>query len=221
MERIIRVTGKGNISVRPDTTRVLITLSEVFPSYEKAVEGSTEEKKHLTDDLGKLGFEKSDLKTTNFSVDPEYENYKDKDDCWKNRLVGYRYRHNIKLEFPIDNALLGKVFYTLAHCKSAPEFQVQYTIADPEPVKNKLLSKAVEDAKEKAAVIAEAAGVQLKEIVTIDYSWKELELISRTCDNRPLAGAMLKSSRMDSYDVDIEADDIQTSDTVTIVWAIA
>ena len=221
MERMIKVTGKGSISVRPDTTRVMITLNEVFPSYEKTVEESTKRKTALTKDLEGLGFEKSDLKTMDFNVDPEYESYQDKEGIWQRKLVGFRYYHTMKLEFPIDNELLGKLFYVLAHCPGTPEFRVMYLLADPEPVKNQLLGKAVADAKEKAAILADAAGVCLGEIVTIDYSWGEVEFVSREYDFRMENAALKSSVDGDSYDIDIESDDIRTSDTVTVVWGIS
>ncbi len=37
--------------------------------------------------------------------------------------------------------------------------------------KSELLGKAVTDAKEKASVLTQAAGVTLKDIQSIDYSW--------------------------------------------------
>ena len=221
MERMIKVTGKGSISVRPDTTRVMITLNEVFPSYEKTVEESTKRKTALTKDLEGLGFAKGDLKTMDFNVDPEYESYQDKKGIWQRKLVGFRYYHTMKLEFPIDNEMLGKLFSVLAHCPGTPEFRVMYLLADPEQVKNQLLGKAVADAKEKAAILAEAAGVQLGEIVTIDYSWGEVEFVSREYDFRMENAALKSSVDGDSYDVDIESDDIRTSDTVTVVWGIS
>lgn len=220
MERTIRVKGTGSISVRPDTTRMRITLNEVLSSYEKAVEESTKKKKALTKKLEPLGFAGSDLKTLDFRIDPEYESYQEKG-CWYQKLIGYRYLHEMKLEFPVDNALLGKLFYALAHCQGEPEFRIQYTIADPEPVKNQLLAKAVADAKAKASILAGAAGVQLKDLLTIDYSWGEIELVSRMYDYGDVGKGLVKSATNGSCDIDIEADDIQTSDTVTVVWGIA
>lgn len=220
MERTIKVTGKGNISVRPDTTRMRITLSEVFSSYEKTVEESAKKKKGLTKGLGKLGFDKSELKTLDFRINPEYESYQEKG-VWNRRLTGYRYTHSMKLEFPIDNEMLGRVFSTLAKSPGAPEFQVQYTIADPVPVKNELLAKAVDDAGKKAAIIAGAAGVTLKDIVTLDYSWGEVELVSRMYDYGVVNGEEEYDSECEKIELDVEPDDIRTSDTVTVVWEIA
>lgn len=44
MERMIRVTGKGKISVAPDMIRLLITQSSVERSYEGAIRESADRK---------------------------------------------------------------------------------------------------------------------------------------------------------------------------------
>ena len=97
-----------------------------------------------------------------------------------------------------------------------------YFVKDPEASKNELLGKAVSDAKEKASVLTSAAGVSLKDIQSIDYSWGEInfeyypmnkELLMEDCMCEPCeAGG--------SYDVNMEPDDIEVSDTVTVIWEL-
>ena len=103
-----------------------------------------------------------------------------------------------------------------------PEFRLSYTVKDPEAAKNELLGRAVADAGEKASVLTKAAGVALKEIQSIDYSWGQIDfeiqpmnrmLMAEDCCAAPSAGP--------SYDLDIEPDDIEVSDTVTVIWEIA
>lgn len=220
MDRTIKVTGKAKLAVRPDTVRVTILMSEVFKKYEEAVQESAEKKNILTESLKELGFEKKDLKTTLFSTEPEYESYQSRNGNWKNRLKGYRYTHNMKLEFSIDNARLGRVFHKLANCPGAPQFRVQYIVNDPEPAKNRLLSKAVNDSREKAGILADAAGVKLGEIVLIDYSWGEIELKSKVFAPMMFEKNSLLADADESYEMDIEADDINIEDSVTVVWQI-
>lgn len=140
------------------------------------------------------------------------------DDVYKQRLIGYRYTHSTKIEFDSDNERLGKILYALAHSSLEPKFRLSYTVKDPEAVKNNLLSRAVKDAKEKAKILTAAADVELGEILSIDYSWREI-----TFEEHPLQlieDKMLCSEPMASYNLDIEPDDISASDTVTIIWKI-
>ena len=140
--------------------------------------------------------------------------------AYRQRLVGYRYRHTMKVEFDSDNDRLGKVLYALANSELQPEFNISYTVKDREAAKNELLGKAVADAKEKAAVLTQAAGVILKDIQTIDYSWGELNMETRPMNRMLAAKAVSADSAEESYAIDMEPDDISVSDTVTVVWEI-
>lgn len=178
MKRLIKVTGKGKLSVKPDTIRLSLNLEDVQESYQETLEQSAIQVELLKDCFEKLGFKRTDLKTVSFHIDTEYESYRDKNNNWKQEFVGYKFMHALKIEFEADNKRLGQVLYALAHCKTTPEIRINYTIKDKESAKNELLANAVADSKEKAKVLANAAGVELGEIVTIDYSWGEINFVS-------------------------------------------
>lgn len=57
MERTIRVTGKGKISVKPDTIRLIMTVEGANKVYDKAVKESAEKTEKIKD-----MFENLDLK---------------------------------------------------------------------------------------------------------------------------------------------------------------
>lgn len=217
--RTIRVMGKGMIRLKPDLTKLMITLEGVYKEYSESVEHSSKDTESLKELLSGFGFEKSDLKTIRFDVNPEYESYEEKN-VYKERLVGYKYTHTMKVEFDPDNERLGKILYALAYSELHPTFSISYTVKDPEAAKNELLGKAVKDAKEKAAVLAAASDVTLKEIQRIDYSWGDMDFEVRPM-NGMVMDRMLKTVGAGSFDMDIEPDDIEVSDTVTIVWEIA
>lgn len=216
--RTIRVTGKGKIKVKPDMTRLTITLEGTFKDYAETLSRSSKDTESLKDLMCEFGFERSDLKTLSFSVDTEYESYREKD-IYKNRFVGYKFVHILKLEFESDNERLGKIVYALANSDIHPEFRISYTVKDPEAAKNELLGKAVKDAKAKAIVLSAASEVSLKDIQSIDYSWGEINF-----DVSPMRDSMILESRCittsESYDMDIEPDDIEVADTVTVIWEI-
>ena len=217
--RTIRVTGKGQIKVRPDTTRIIMSLEGLYKDYNETLRLSSQDTETLKDILSGFGFEKSDLKTLNFSVDTEYESYKDRDGSYKQRFTGYRYRHMLKVEFDSDNERLGKILYALANGNVRPEFRISYTVKDPEATKNMLLGKAVKDAREKASFLSEAAGIGLKDIQSIDYSWGEIDFEYRPMDGGILAERCMAEPTA-AYSLDIEPDDIEVSDTVTVLWEI-
>lgn len=218
--RTIRVTGKGQIKVRPDLMRITMTLSGLYPEYSESLRHSSEDTEALKDLLAGFGFARSDLKTLSFSVDPEYESYRDRNNDYQQRFAGYRYRHMMKVEFDLDNDRLGRILYALARCSLHPEFSISYTVKDPEGSKNLLLGKAVADAKEKAVVLTRAAELTLREIQSIDYSWGEIDFAYRPMNRALLADASTSAKMAPSYAMDLQPDDISVSDTVTVIWEI-
>ncbi|MBQ3404442.1 MAG: SIMPL domain-containing protein, partial [Oscillospiraceae bacterium] len=219
MERTIRVTGRGKISVKPDTIQLSIGASGVFTEYSEAVKRSSEDTELIREAIERAELDSKELKTVRFTVDPEYEGYQDENNNWKQRFVGYRYQHGMYIRFPNDNDILGRVMYELSECPVNVDFSVVHTVKDTEAVKNALLGKAVSDSKEKAAVLAQAATVRLGDIVNIDYSWGELEIYARPMGKMALGAPMMDMAREKrSLDINIEAEDIDVQDTVTVVW---
>ena len=78
------------------------------------------------------------------------------------------------------------------------------------------MAKAVADSKAKALVLTAAAGVKLCDIINIDYSWGQINFVSSPKGN--LAKSVVVS---DSFDFDIEPEDIIVDDTVTVIWSIS
>lgn len=193
-------------------------LEGTYPEYSEALRCSSEDTEQLKDVLSAFSFERTELKTLDFSVDTQYEGYKEKG-AYKKRFIGYKYRHAMKIEFDSGNDRLGKILYALAHCAVKPEFRISYTVKNQEAAKNELLGKAVSDARDKATILTDAAGVVLKDIQSIDYSWGEINFEVQPMKRGCITGDSLPLEES-SYAVDIEPDDIEVADTVTVLWEI-
>ena len=218
--RTIRVTGKGMLRVKPDVMRITLSLEGTDMEYGKTLEQSARETEKLKELMAEFGLERSSLKTLRFDVDTDYRREK-VGDSYESSFAGYKYEHMMKVEFPADRKRLGKILYALAHCPMQPEIRLSYTVSDPEGAKNELLSRAVTDAKEKARVLTQAAGVVLGSIQNIDYSWGEIEFEMRPMQNMMMADALpCPIGAQGSYDLDIEPDEEEVTDTVSIIWEI-
>lgn len=214
MERTIRVTGTGNVSFVPDKIELSLYLSGRQEEYEKMMKQSSEYVSALGKAFAEEGFDEKELKTVSFNVSTEYENYQDENKIYCHRFVGYSFNHNLKFCFDADNALLSRALAAVTKSKTNPRFEISYTLKDEQAAKDILLKNAVEDSAKKAKLLAKAAGVELKEVLSIDYSWGEMEISSRPIrmDAMPLME--------ECADMRINPDDIDLSDTVTVVWGI-
>ena len=126
----------------------------------------------------------------------------------------------MKLEFPSDKAVLGRILHVLTHSSMSPEIKISFIVGNPDHVKSELLSIAVINATRKAEALSRAAGLTLGQIQEIDYSWGNLEMEVRPlqicsedfCDGEPCEDVLREQ---------IEPDDIELEDTVTVPREIA
>ena len=220
MERTIRVTGRGRISVSPDTIRLIIRSTGTYKEYSKALEASVEDTEILRKAVVKAGLRSEDLKTNDFFVNTEYESYREEYDGWSQRLKGYSYHHNMFIMFPKDNDMLGRLLTELSLCGIHAEFEIVYTVRDQEELRNELLRRAVKDSRTKAKILTEASEVSLDEIMSIDYSWQETDFQTTPLRLAKMDMAYRGDTEESGIDLDIEAADITHEDTVTVVWSI-
>ena len=219
MERTLRVTGTGKISLKPDLTIIRLDFKKVKPTYEETLEASAKDLTTVRNALKSVGVDKNNVKTTDFDVGINYEYYYDEKKNSQKRMNGFYYKQSLRVTFDADNKLLGKVLYQLAQLDIYSEFDIYYGVKDTEKAKNELLAKAIEDSKNKAEIISRSAGVVLGDIIDINYSWLDVEFRTRSYDfDRPM---MCKSiSSRGGYDIDIEPEDIEKSDNITVVYQI-
>ena len=210
--KIITVKGVGNVSVKPDLIVVSMKLATEDREYEKTMELAAERISLINGSLEKIGFKKNSVKTTDFNVRTNYESVKDKSGNYKSVFKGYVCNHNLKVEFDFNTKMLASVLSAISESLAKPEFSISFTVKDSSAVCGELLKSAVKNAKEKAEILCSASGV-----VSIDYNWGEIDLYSDTnyeVGDRFMAKAACLSN------IDIQPDDIKTSDTATLVWEI-
>ncbi len=218
MEKVIKITGKGKISVKPDTIKLSINASDVYKDYSECLSSSSRQTRVIRQAVEEAGLDSEQLKTVNFSVNTEYERIQDENNKWRSALAGYRYNHSLYIQFANDNEILGKVLYQLAKCDTNASFSIEHTVKDQEAVKKQLLEMAVEDCKEKAGLLTNSAGVTLGDIISIDYSFADTQMAARVINDLPKAKVMALDEA--ALQMDIEADDIVVEDQVTICWQI-
>ncbi len=210
-EPYIQIKGVGRVKRTPDTIVLSLGIEEKDACYSDAVEGAAKQLKVMQGNLAAVGFPKEDLKTTDFTIGPDYKDIRDEDGNFTRQFYGYKVNQELKLIFPLDMGKLNKVMGVLAMCVVNPEVHIGFKISDENGVKKELLRSATQDALEKANILCEASNVKLGKLLSINYSWKEISFDTE-----------------DKYDVfeahgaefDMQPDDVKISDTVEFVWEI-
>ncbi len=217
MARVITVKGTGKASAKPDFVVISMSLHARDRNYDRAMDLAGQYVQHLTETICAIGFEKSDLKTSNFNVHTEYENVKDRNGNYNRIFKGYVVDHSLKLEFDFAMQRLSQALSVIAGCLSNPDLSIRFTVKDASAVNKEMLRSAALNARRTAEILCEASGVKLGQLLNVDYNWGELEIYSHTqyrLDEECLPCAAAPRG------IDIEPDDIDVSDTVTFVWEI-
>lgn len=215
-ERVIRIKGRGIVSMPPDCIQINIKLNKTCLSYEESMKAAASSLEEIRQALEPYGFSKKNIKTNHFAIDSRYESVRDEKGNYRRVFFGYTYNHNLNIEFENDNKKLGKVLFSLSKCCCSPEFSIIYKMKDYTEMQKALLEKAVSDAKTKAEIIAKASGVKLGDILDIDYSWSDINIYHE--DNVIYEKMECCDSEIEA--IDLEAEDLSTSDTVTVTWQI-
>lgn len=215
--RTITVKGIGAVSVKPDLIVLRLSMETAEYEYDAAMKAAAEKIDFLNKALEAAGFEKKSAKTADFRVRADYERLNDGKGNYTSVFMGYKCRHELKIEFDFDTKRLAKALSEISKCIAKPEISIDFTVKDSSAVSGELLKAAVKNAREKAEILCAASGAKLGELLSIDYNWGELHLYSDT--DYDVEGKCMMLGAAD--DMDIEPEEIKARDTATFAWEIA
>ncbi len=217
MDRTITVTGSSVLKIRPDSTLISLSLSGFDGNYERTLQRASNAISLVKSIVKDFGFDRRDIKTTYFDIREKYETYYEEGRSYR-KFIGYEYDEKCAFSFDIDNKLLGRILYALNYSHEKPEIDIKFYLKDMESAKDKLLSECVRTARRKAETMASAASLSLKEILNIDYGQIDIRIRNSRSNFEMLSAAPCSGG--DSYDIDIEPDDLKIEDSVTIVYRV-
>ena len=208
--RTIRVTGQGQATAPADRVGLRLEVVGHEMEYEDAIEELNRRVAALRKDVKAAGAPAEEIKTTSFSVDVD-SHWDSKTE--KSVFNGYRARHRLTLEFDWDQDLLNEVLRKIATGGSCTDINLSFSVSDREGLQRAALADAVHSARQQAEVLADAAGVRLGALQSIEHAWGEVRFSRSQIAYSPMEaqGAPL---------ADVEPEDIDTSDTATLVWEI-
>lgn len=215
--RTITVKGIGAVSVKPDLIVLRLSMETAEYEYDAAMKAAAEKIDFLNKALEAAGFEKKSAKTADFRVRADYDRLNDGKGNYTSVFMGYKCRHELKIEFDFDTKRLAKALSEISKCIAKPEISIDFTVKDSSAVGGELLKAAVKNAREKAEILCAASGAKLGELLSIDYNWGELHLYSAT--DYDVEDKCMTLGAAD--DMDIEPEEIKARDTATFAWEIA
>lgn len=177
---VINVTGKGEVMAIPDTGSFYFSITEEAKTVNLAQEKASKKTNTIIDALKALGIEEKDIKTTSYNSYPKYQYSNSVCPMYdsaggvsmprycppgKEVLVGYEVNQTITVKIR-KTADAGSVLTKVGDLGAANISGLSFVIDDLEKVQDEARDKAIEDAKQKAKILAESLGVKLKRIVS-------------------------------------------------------
>jgi uncharacterized protein YggE len=180
----------------PDCIEIGLGLKALHRDYGEAMRMAGQSLEDIRLALKDVGLRREDIRTTRFSVTSRYDQRQERYmTVSQSVFTGYEIANQLIVEVDEDSARLGRILSAIATCPVNPQISIRYKLWDEPPLKAQLLKSAVQDAKAKAAVLAESAGLTLGEIVNVEYNWGEVRFQYGTyvMESAPAAGAYGRS----------------------------
>lgn len=211
----LRILGTGEIRVSPDLAVVNMNVKTTDMDFNRAVQKLNEKTDHLYKKLQSSGFRKDEIKTSQLNVQ---ENGQWRDGNYIDS--GFVATQNIELGFKRDHARMARLMEAFSEEKGAEAlFHFGFALSDEaeQKAKDELVGKAIQDARNKATLIARASGVKLGKVRNIVYGQPDIRPVPMM--EAAYMDANMRSAKGQSMP-DIEVQEIQMQDTITIFWEI-
>jgi uncharacterized protein YggE len=157
------VSGEGSITVIPDVGYISLGVETKSPDVKTAEDENSTKMNAIIVALSDLGIEESDIKTTNYSIYPQYEDYNDEKP--QNYVVSSTVEVTVKNLEDISEVIDVSVDAGANRSNS-----IRFDVLDREESYNEALQDAIASARARADVLAEAAGLKIVGVVNLNES---------------------------------------------------
>lgn len=184
------VSGTAIKSIAPDEAVVDLGVRKSAKTVKEAQKTANAVLIKLTEELNKIGVEEKNMKTANYSVNPEYspENYQ--------KVIGYVVYATVEVRMTEDNFDKIENVMDLAGVLGLEQMNgLRFELSDElqKQARNEAREMAVKEAKEKAEVLAKLTGVRLGKIVNVNENFgggSVVPMYARAMANKMEVGAV-------------------------------
>ncbi len=202
--RSITVTASGSVSAVPDIARITSGVATEAPVARDAVARNSDAMKKIIAGLKSSGIDEKDIQTTSFHIEPRYTRAREGE---ASVIDGYRVTNQVQVVVRnLDK--LGEVLDRLVGLGANEMAGLSFDVSQAEKIRDDARKEAVANAQRRAKLYADAAGVELGEVLKIDEGGDT--------GPRPIfAGRALKAEA-----VPIERGSETLEATVSVTWAL-
>jgi uncharacterized protein len=204
----VSVSGTGRSAVTPDRFTFTVGVQTVSPTVDEAVTQNNKRVAAVIAALKAAGAQDKDIQTSNFNIYPQ----QDYQEGRLPRILGYQVTNSVTVrssKVADVGRLLGVAIGAGVNTSSGINFEV----SDPALGRDQALRAAFEDARAKAALLAQAAGRTLGPVVAMS------EGVQMQAPQPYPQRAMAMEARVGN-DVPVEAGTQDVAFTVSVTFAL-
>jgi len=162
-KRTLSLTGSGAVKTTPDKVDISTGVTSEAKTAREALDQNTEAMAKVVQALKEDGIEPKDIQTTNFSVNPVYEQ---KAEGRPPVVIGYRVTNQVRISLH-DIKKLGAILDKVVSLGANQIDSIEFGVEEPEALKDEARKLALKNVTDNAKLYAEAAGLQLGPILSI------------------------------------------------------
>ena len=208
-QRTITVSGEGSAAQAPDMAIINIGVTTEAKTPGDALSKNNVSMNALLASLKKAKIEGKDVQTSGLSINPVYSRSQSINGSNRRTISGYRVSNTVTARIrDLDKA--GDAIDAAVQSGANTLNNISFVISEPEPLLNKARAQAVKNARSKAELLADSAGVKLGPLMNLSESG--------SYQPRPYAATM--RAEMADASLPIEAGESVLTARVNLVYAI-
>lgn len=203
----ISVSANATIEVAPDTAVISFDVNGKGRTAAEATNAATSKMEGVSHNLLACNILGSDITTTSYTLYPDTD--------IKGKITGYTASNSVRIKLK-DIAKLGPVIDKISAAGVDTINNISFSVSSRELYRNMLLAKAVENARQQAAVVANAGGRTLGKLLSANISTYSGGM-ERSYGNMKLMAA---ADRAAAPETSIAAQEITIKASVDTVFAM-
>ena len=204
--RLIRVSGNATVALAADTATLQIGVNTKKPTVQEAQKENAALMNAVLEALHAIGIEDQDIMTSQFNVSSMFD-YSVSSMGQEIRTQYYEVQNNVSVTVH-DLTLIGQVLDAAMEAGANTSYGITFSSTKQNEAYQKALTRAVEDAMQKAGVLAGAAKVQLGNLVSMNATQNQYAMGGYGISNAYVyeAKSMDRGTVITSGDITVSAD---------------
>ena len=204
--RLIRVSGNATVALAADTATMQIGVNTKKLTVQEAQKENAALMNAVLEALHAIGIEDQDIMTSQFNVSSMFD-YSVSSLGQEIRTQYYEVQNNVSVTVH-DLTLIGQVLDAAMEAGANTSYGITFSSTKQNEAYQKALTRAVEDAMQKAGVLAAAAKVQLGNLVSMNATQNQYAMGGYGISNAYVyeAKSMDRGTVITSGDITVSAD---------------